>query len=85
MTYAPLMTYCLFNEDLSQAVDPEVIKIRTNMPSEATADARRINLLQRDTCCVWSGAHGAGLFPISGVPKYVLQPCAGKISDRLLQ
>ncbi|KAF8232675.1 hypothetical protein L208DRAFT_1360845 [Tricholoma matsutake] len=52
--------------DLSQAVDLEVIKLRTNVPSETTntPDEFRTNLLERDVCCAWTGAkpdYGAGL------------------------
>jgi hypothetical protein len=61
------LTAChLFNEDLVHAIDLEVIKARTNMPSESTQthEEFRANLLERDVCCVWTGAEpafGAGL------------------------
>ena len=44
--------------DLSQAVDLEVIKQRSNVPSETTEsrDDFRRDLLERDICCVWTGA-----------------------------
>jgi hypothetical protein len=44
-------------EDLAHAVDPEVIRLRTNVPSETTGtrDAFRAGLLERDLCCVWTG------------------------------
>ncbi|KAI0247736.1 hypothetical protein BJV78DRAFT_1157000 [Lactifluus subvellereus] len=52
--------------DFSQAVDLEVIKMRTNVPSETmqTREEFRTNLLERDVGCMWTGAearHGAGL------------------------
>jgi hypothetical protein len=56
----------LFNEDLATAVDLEVIKQRTNVPSE-TAGSRddfRDRLLVRDISCVWTGVgsgYGAGM------------------------
>jgi hypothetical protein len=42
----------------SHAVGLEVIKIRTNVPSESaqTREEFRIKLLERDTSCVWTGA-----------------------------
>jgi hypothetical protein len=51
-----MMCY-LFNEDLTMAVDPEVIKQRTNVPSETTGtrDDFRARLLERDIRCVWTG------------------------------
>ena len=50
------------NEDLSHAVDLEVIKIGTDVPSETTQtrDRFRTKLLERDTCCVWSGSDPDG-------------------------
>jgi len=44
----------LSNGDLSQAVDLEVIKQRSNVPSETTGtrDNFRSDLLIRDACCV---------------------------------
>jgi len=52
--------------DLSHAVDPEVIKLRTNTPSESTSTRNdfRKNVLDRDVCCVWTGTSpviGAGM------------------------
>jgi len=43
--------------DLVHAVDIEVIKTRTNVPSESTQtrDDFRDNLLQRDLFCAWTG------------------------------
>ena len=61
------LTACyLSNEDLMHAVDLEVIKARTNEPSESTQtrDEFRHNLLQRDVSCVWTGLEplfGSGL------------------------
>ena len=46
-----------FNEDLATAVDLEVIKQRTNVPSETTGSHHdfRDRLLKRDISCVWTG------------------------------
>ena len=60
------MACYLSNLDLARAVDLEVIKIRTNVPSESTQtrDEFSTNLLERDVCCVWTGVepdYGAGL------------------------
>jgi hypothetical protein len=60
------MMYYLFNEDLATAVDLEVIKQRTNVPSETegTCDDFRARLLERDIYCVWTGVgsrFGAGM------------------------
>ncbi|OAX35777.1 hypothetical protein K503DRAFT_802544 [Rhizopogon vinicolor AM-OR11-026] len=51
---------------LCHAVDLEVIKLRTSVPSESTnmCDEFREDLLKRDVCCVWTGAakeYGVGL------------------------
>ena len=60
------LTACrLFNEDL-RAIDIEVIKARTNVPSEPTqmSEEFRTHLLERDACCLWTGVEpefGAGL------------------------
>jgi hypothetical protein len=54
----------LFNEDLTTAVDLEVIKQRTNMTSETegTHDAFRAKLLERDIRCVWTDTmYGTGI------------------------
>jgi hypothetical protein len=56
----------LSNEDLTRVVDLEVIKIRTDVPSESTQtrDEFNTNLLERDIYCVWTGVEpdeGAGL------------------------
>ena len=61
-----LMACYLSNEDPVRVVDLEVIKIRTNVPSESTQtrDEFRANLLERDVCCPWTGVEpdfGAGL------------------------
>ena len=53
------LTGCdLSNEDLVHADDLEVIKDRTNVPSESTQtrDDFCTNLVERDVCCVWTGA-----------------------------
>ncbi|KAF8351962.1 hypothetical protein F5887DRAFT_1170358 [Amanita rubescens] len=50
--------------DPTRVIDLEVIKARTNVPSEtsATRDDFRTRLLERDVCCVWSGyTYGAGI------------------------
>ena len=57
---------CAAYKDVSQAVDLEVIKLKTNVPSETTLTQGKFqaNLLEHDICCVWTGAnpdHGAGL------------------------
>ena len=52
------------NKDPARDIDLEVIKARTNVPSETTVtrDDFRTRLLERDVCCVWSGLTcGAGL------------------------
>lgn len=51
------MYYYLFDQDLSHAVDLEVIEQRTNVPSETTNTRVhfRDELLKRDICCVWTG------------------------------
>jgi hypothetical protein len=59
----------LSNEDLARAVDLEVIKTRTNVPSESdrTHESFRTKLLQRDVRCAWTGLpveFGAGLHVI---------------------
>jgi len=56
----------LSDADYSHAIDIEVIKIRTNVPSETTQtrDDFRNCLLERDACCVWTGTEeefGSGL------------------------
>jgi hypothetical protein len=60
-----MLTACyLFNEDLNRVVDLEVIKTRTNVPSETsrTREDFRALLLERDDYCVWSGiSYGAGM------------------------
>ncbi|KAF8495603.1 hypothetical protein BU17DRAFT_78499 [Hysterangium stoloniferum] len=58
--------YYITDTDSFQAVDLEVIKMRTNVPSETTQSRNqfRNNLLERDVFCVWTGAApdvGAGL------------------------
>jgi hypothetical protein len=54
-----LLTACyLFNEDFAhRIVDLQVIKLRTNVPSETTQtrDNFRDRLLKRDVRCVWTG------------------------------
>lgn len=54
-----LLTTCyLFNEEFAhRIVDLEVIKLRTNVPSETTQtrDNFRSRLLKRDVRCVWTG------------------------------
>jgi hypothetical protein len=42
------------NKDLVHAVDLEVIKVRTNVPSQTRNDFRT-NLVERDVRCVWTG------------------------------
>ena len=65
---APLGTFLLLshekhviylsNEDLAQVVDLDVIKARTDTPSEssATRDDFRTVLEERDVRCVWTGS-----------------------------
>ncbi|KAF8801171.1 hypothetical protein BYT27DRAFT_7235831 [Phlegmacium glaucopus] len=58
--------YVVKGLDLIHAVDIEVIKTRTAVPSGSmeTRDQFRTDLLERDTCCVWTGIearYGAGL------------------------
>src|SRR5882762_10326959 len=57
LAYKILTTCYLFNEDLATAVDLEVMKQRTNVPSETagTRDDFRARLLERDIGCVWTG------------------------------
>ena len=53
-----LLTACyLSNEDFTSIVDLQVIKLRTNVPSETTQtrDGFRDRLLKRDVRCVWTG------------------------------
>ena len=57
------------NEDLARAVDLEVIKTRTDVPSESdrTLESFRTKLLQRDVRCVRTGIpaeFGVGLHVI---------------------
>ena len=66
-----LLTACyLFNEDFTRIVDLEVIKLRTNVPSETTQtrDDFRRRLLRRDARYVWTGTEpdygGVGLYII---------------------
>ena len=51
------MAFYLFNEDLASIIDLEVIKTRTNVPSETTEMRNEFStdLLERDVCCVWTG------------------------------
>jgi len=51
------MTCNLSHEDLACAVDLEVIRGRTHVPSETTGtrDDFRQNLMDRDPYCVWTG------------------------------
>lgn len=80
------LTNISFNEDLTHAVDLEVIKQRTNPPSETTTSREnfRTNLLARDACCVWTGSsNGIGMHIIpykrgSEVISYC--SCAGMCS-----
>ncbi|KAF8523457.1 hypothetical protein BU17DRAFT_63749 [Hysterangium stoloniferum] len=58
--------YYITDTNSYQAVDLEVIKMRTSMPSEPTQSRNefRNNLLERDGFCVWTGGApdiGAGL------------------------
>jgi len=48
---------------LAHAVDLEVIKQRSQVPSETTAtrEAFRTELSERDGCCVWTGEEGTGI------------------------
>ena len=67
LSYLQILTMCYsFNEDLATAVDLEVIKQRTNVPSETTGshDDFRDRLLKRDISCVWTGVgfgYGTGM------------------------
>lgn len=47
----------MFNEDPAQYIDLEVIKSRTNVPSETTntRESFSVDLLERDVCCVLTG------------------------------
>ncbi|KAF8341791.1 hypothetical protein F5887DRAFT_1218252, partial [Amanita rubescens] len=50
--------YVTYDElDLASIIDPEVIKTRTNVPSETTEMRNDFStdLLERDVCCVWTG------------------------------
>ena len=51
------MTYTLPDEDLTHAIDLEVIKERTHVASETTRTREDFGqrLLQRDPRCVWTG------------------------------
>ena len=56
-----MLMECLWGtpcEDLSQAVDLEVIKTKTNVATESskTRDGFQASLLERDACCIWTGA-----------------------------
>ncbi|KAF8520597.1 hypothetical protein BU17DRAFT_75593 [Hysterangium stoloniferum] len=58
--------YYITDTNSYQAVDLEVIKMRTSVPSEPTQSRNefRTNLLERDGFCVWTGGapkNGAGL------------------------
>jgi hypothetical protein len=58
LSYLLILMMCYsFNEDLATAVDLEVIKQRTNVPSETTAshDDFSDRRLKRDISCVWTG------------------------------
>jgi hypothetical protein len=48
---------------LAHAVDLEVIKQRSQVPSETTRTREdfRSRTLERDGCCVWTGLHGIGM------------------------
>ena len=47
---------------LAHAVDPEVIRPRTRVPSETTTrEDFGAKLLERDGICVWTGVHGVGM------------------------
>jgi hypothetical protein len=56
----PPLAYYLSDEDFTQAVDPEVIKVNVRESvrsgSSRAPDDFRSKLLERDTCCVWTGA-----------------------------
>ena len=49
---------------LAHAVDLEVIKQRSQLPSESTRthETFRTRLLERDGCCVWTGMEGMGMY-----------------------
>ena len=52
------MTMCSLSiEDLTHAVDPEVIKKKSSVPSGTTLARENFcaKVLERDTCCVWTG------------------------------
>jgi hypothetical protein len=51
---------------LAHAVDLEVIKQRSCVPSETTGTREdfRARLLQRDGCCVWTSVEGLGMYII---------------------
>jgi hypothetical protein len=64
--HGTLMACCLSNEDFSRAIDLEVIKMRTSVPSETTQTHKEFctDSLDRDVRCVWTGAdtrNGTGL------------------------
>jgi hypothetical protein len=58
LAYETLTNGSLSNTDLSMAVDIEVIKQRSNVPSETTESRSdfRNQLLIRDACCVFTGS-----------------------------
>ena len=58
VSHGILVTNHLFHKDLTHAVDLEVIKMKTQVPSETTGTREdfRTRLLARDHCCVWTGA-----------------------------
>lgn len=67
--------------DLSHAVDPEVIKLRTNTPSESTGTRNnfRNSILDRDARCVWTGTG-----PVVGVAMHIIPYQRGSEWFRLI-
>lgn len=73
--YESLKTFYRFNEDedLTKAVDLEVVKTRLSAPSHSgnteTRNGFAKALLERDVCCVWTGAKVDGeamhIFPFT--------------------
>jgi hypothetical protein len=67
LTDGDVYHYNVPDEDIfAYAVDPEVIKQRSQVPSETTVTREdfRGEVLQRDSCCVWTGVSGGNAMHI---------------------
>ena len=80
----------LSTEGLTHAVDLEVIKARTNTPSEssATRDDFQTVLAERDVCCVWTGttlgfSDGLHIIPFKRGSAVCPTTFCREVSDRL--